>query len=270
MYDRESAFQCFNVICVLTKYLLYWVLGRDNKFYYFAVSYSPSFSFKHTGIPVWPYLELLCKHLMFNANVIHDDKWLVLVTVPPLVAQFWIVIRVINSSLSRFANPRGSPDPDAPEVVSIFKDHVILGYLLQSRVMLHIYRSRNLIKSPFLCLFLNIVPVFLSVPADRANAELVRAIDPCIFFHAVVWCLVLSAKHFLMMDPFIKLFEYGRSDSEGKVHEELDMRSLLFLPLFKLTYCVDCFKSCMDFLQIFLCCHIFWVVESQQPSPRCH
>ena len=67
---------------------------------------------------------------MLRTYIVHDDMLLPLVTVPPLVAELWISVWVIFTSLAALSDSCITPDPHTSEGVLVTDHQVILANLL--------------------------------------------------------------------------------------------------------------------------------------------
>lgn len=170
MNDFESSFQSRYSLFISFPDVFNRILGC----YYKPVilwGNSTSFCLQDTAIPVRPYLQLLPKTLMILTNVIHDDILLPLISIPPFVAQFGIVIGVVFPCLPGLSNARYAPDPDTSEMVSILDHHVVLLDPLEIPPMLYLNVCWNLVKFPVFSLLEDFFPISLWVPLNWLDTK---------------------------------------------------------------------------------------------------
>jgi len=82
---------------------------------------------------------------------------------------------------------------------------------------------RNLLQFTGLSLIIDLLPIGLRLQLDRFDAELPRAFDPCLFFHAIWACAIVPFDYFKM--GFIAmLLQSSKALLLCKVKVELYMR----------------------------------------------
>lgn len=167
-----------------------------------------SFVFQDTTVPVSPVLELRFKACMFSSDIIHNNVFLVLVTVPPFVDRFGIVVGVMFASPAGLAYTRRAVNPYTPYVWSILCDHVVLLDAFEVSIILTDYRSRDRFNLTLFGKLEDFVPIVLARPSDWFSSEFPWTIDTSFYFEAVDLCFVRGALHFGEVDALVVLFEY--------------------------------------------------------------
>lgn len=135
---------------------------------------------------------------MILSNIIHYYIFLFLVSIPPLITKFRIVIWVISSSFSWLSNSWMSPYPYTSKLIPVFNFHMIFLDLFQVSPMLNLNICWNFVKVPSLCIFKNFFPIFLLIPLDWFNSEFPRTFYSCIFLHTISVCSIIKLNFFVV------------------------------------------------------------------------
>ena len=135
----ESPSQSFDCLIIIPD-LLDRVLRSHNKPGMFELHHS-SFSLSSNSVMVSPVLEETSKHLIVGVHVIHDDNWLTLISIEPLVPKFSIEVTIwckLVSSHSTLSKSALTPYPHSSSVRAVLASNlVVLGNLGQIPVVLN-------------------------------------------------------------------------------------------------------------------------------------
>lgn len=111
---------------------------------------------------------MLAQHLREGwIEIIHDHSRLALVAIKPLIAQLWVELGIVSSSLTTLPDTGRAVDPNPSSGLRVLESKAVLFDLAEVSVVLNYNVGRDTLELSFFGLGVDLFPVYLRTAPYR-------------------------------------------------------------------------------------------------------
>jgi hypothetical protein len=181
-------------------------------------------------VAVSPSFYVTAKANIELVQVVHDDRILILVAVPPEVNLLRVSRRKLLPGLTGLACTTLTPIPTGINWTIPLDIHVVLLDGSKVLVMPNENIGGNQIKPTLNGILSNLIPILLGVPLNRLHAELPRAFQPGVFLEAVNTSPIVNPNWLEVGSRTVRL-QLRNPNRVLEIQKELNMNSPFGPPL---------------------------------------